>query len=474
MKKTRLFIAALCAVAGITACTKADSQPEYTEYTLTVDATCQSVDTRALSLEGTTLKSVWASTDKVQVYKGATKIGTLTPQSTGSATTALKGTVTTSGVSAGTKLMLLVSPIDSWAYTNQEGSLDVVSSDYNYAKAEITVSAVNGSAISASAAQFKNQQAIVKFTLKNEAGSANLNATSIKISAAGGKLIQNYKVSGSNFEAVNGDITVASETGAKNVFYVALSNGLSGSDTYTVSTTVNNVEYSCTHAATFQNGKYYAGVVKMKEVTHTYTAVGGSAVFGSNWDPTDQTNNLTRQSDGKYKSKTYNVTVDPTIVEFKIVKDYSYDNGQWGGDGDNGNYSVSAGVGPLVITFDPTKDFDQAITVSYTKSTKENDYTVAGAPASVFGSEWTPSDTANDMVKQSNGTYVKTYSNVAAGTQVKFKVCINHKWDGCLGKSACDQTDVTSDNDGNCIYTKASAGTLTITFNPSTKKITVS
>ena len=55
-------------------------------------------------------------------------------------------------------------------------------------------------------------------------------------------------------------------------------------------------------------------------------------------------------------------------------------------------------------------------------------YTPAGTPASVFGTEWAPSESANDMVL-SNGLYVfAKKDNFASQTSISFKVCKDHGW----------------------------------------------
>ena len=57
------------------------------------------------------------------------------------------------------------------------------------------------------------------------------------------------------------------------------------------------------------------------------------------------------------------------------------------------------------------------------------DYTVAGTPASVFGTEWDPSNADNDMVKQADGTYSLTkYGCQLAGNELAFKVVGNRDW----------------------------------------------
>ena len=85
-------------------------------------------------------------------------------------------------------------------------------------------------------------------------------------------------------------------------------------------------------------------------------------------------------------------------------------------------------------------------------------YTVAGEPAVAFGTPtWTPTNTDNDMVKQSNGTYKweKEGVELAKDAVVSFKVCQDHGWDVAYPNDNFNHTILA---DG--IYT------LTITFDP--------
>ena len=451
MKKTSLILAAAFAVALAASCNKVAEAPEFTTYTLTVDATRDAASTRALSLSGKTLNAVWTSSDEVIVLKGTSKIGTLTPQSTGSASAVLKGSVTGS-VSAGDNLTL-ITPRNTWNYTNQDGTLATLSSDYAYATAPITVSAVSGSSISASAASFTNRQAIVKFSLVNSEG-APLKASELIISASSGKLVKQYKVSSGAFAAVNGDIDVV-PTSATSEFYVALASENAGSDTYTLTATVGSSQYNCTHSATFEAGKYYAGTVNMEEETHTYTVAGSPAsVFGTEWAPTNTDNDMVKQADGTY-AKTYNLTAVKTNISFKVALDHSWDT-SWPAV----NYVCTAGAGAFTVTFDPSTT---TVTATYNDPPADatDTYTVAGTPASVFGTEWSATNTANDMTKQADGTYAITYSSVPAGTALEFKVTVNHGWASNWGADGV--------HDGaNVKHTMSATKDLKISFNPTT------
>ena len=59
----------------------------------------------------------------------------------------------------------------------------------------------------------------------------------------------------------------------------------------------------------------------------------------------------------------------------------------------------------------------------------EHTYTVAGGSEAAFGTTWDPTNTANDMVKQEDGTYKweKAELALAAGS-IGFKVCEDHAW----------------------------------------------
>ena len=88
----------------------------------------------------------------------------------------------------------------------------------------------------------------------------------------------------------------------------------------------------------------------------------------------------------------------------------------------------------------------------------EDVYTVAGG-ATIFGSEWSESDTTNDMVKQEDGTYKWEKKNVTLSEgDYTYKVVVNHKWNPELM--------------GNQIIKVATSGQqdITITYDASTKE----
>ena len=86
-------------------------------------------------------------------------------------------------------------------------------------------------------------------------------------------------------------------------------------------------------------------------------------------------------------------------------------------------------------------------------------YYVAG-PAKLCGSDWNPSD-ANNIMTADGNVYTKTYTNLAVGNY-EFKIT-NGSWSSSWG-----------DNGSNYKFAVTVAGDVTITFNASTKAISVS
>lgn len=192
--KTHFMAALLMAGAVLAACSSEENiavsniQPEVTtgQYTLTVRASkgSDAAQTRALGLDDTgALNATWTTGDEVGVYNASsTELGTLT--ATVDAIDAKKCTFSgslTTVPAVGDELTL---KFNSPNYTTQDGTLATIATTYDYATASVTVSAVDAGAktISASDASFQNQQAIVKFTLKDKGNSdAAISATKLTV-----------------------------------------------------------------------------------------------------------------------------------------------------------------------------------------------------------------------------------------------------------------------------------------------------
>ena len=229
--------------------TSEETSPAKT-YTITVVADKGEAGTKALELNGKTLTASWKQGEKVSVHNKTKNIdleGELVAQESGESTT-LKGTLTGT-IENGDKLLLkFCSP----SYTAQEGTLDYIAANCDYATAEVDVTLPDGSStITVTDAKFKSQQAIVKFILKenDELGS----------SIEGGVKSLIVKSSGT-------DVIAVTPTSATNELFVAIPaiNGAPISLQATAADDTYRGYYKT--AVTFAVNKYYEIGVKMSKV----------------------------------------------------------------------------------------------------------------------------------------------------------------------------------------------------------------
>ena len=256
MKKVYAFL--MMAVA-LVACTREEqprtetpNQPESpATYTLTIQAS-KGQDTRALVLNGNTLNATWGGSEQVLVYANGNPdqvIATLTPDpngQTGSASCMLVGDFSQLP-EAGNVLTL---KLNSNNYSDQRGTLAYIAENCDYAVATLNVTGVdNGQILSSEGgAEFESQQAIVKFSLKNDAGTA-INPTSLTVQVGGTPVATVNQIDANSggvlfvaIPAISGTIDLAATV---------------GSDTY---------KYSRENV-TFTAGKYYSITVKMNQAS---------------------------------------------------------------------------------------------------------------------------------------------------------------------------------------------------------------
>ena len=251
-------IAAIFAACSSTedATTEKPSAPTGSKtYTMSINANKHG-DTRALTLDGKTLNSSWATSEHIYVKKGSIwASGSLQPQSNSSSAT-LQGTLSDITINAGDDLTLQF-PRQSFDYTGQVGTIEDIASRYDYATATARVTSVSDGNISAGDVIFTNQQAIVKFVLQNSSGTS-ISASRLIISDGGTGLVQSINESS---EAVKGDITIIPASSTSE-FYVAL-RGVQNSN---LSLTATVGDYTFTYQrddVTFTHGKYYEITVRM-------------------------------------------------------------------------------------------------------------------------------------------------------------------------------------------------------------------
>lgn len=233
-----------------------DQQPQV--YNVTVEAVLSSdAVTRALSGDGSSdISTVWAKGEVVHVSKLGTSLGTLAPQSFGSASAKLIGTLSGAKLAVNDELVLtyLKSPA---VYSGQEGTLSNIGANFAIAKATVTITEISGGIVKTGKATFTSQQAIVKFSLKGETNEP-LNASQLDIKY-GSTTLSLTDISDATY-TTNGD----------GVLYVAVP--AFDSQLLTLTATVGDNTYKYEKpAVSFENGKYYPVGVRMGKYEN-YTA----------------------------------------------------------------------------------------------------------------------------------------------------------------------------------------------------------
>jgi hypothetical protein len=161
-----------------------------------------------------------------------------------------------------------------------------------------------------------------------------------------------------------------------------------------------------------------------------YTIAGVESVFGSNWDPTDENNNMVKGADGVYTWSKTGVALTDNF-EFKVVGNHDWSVYEWP-MGMNNNYVAEVaeeGMYDIVITFDPEAEEADRITCTMTKTGNiEHVYTVVGT-YNLFGEDWDPYFEPNNMVKGDDGIYRLTKEGwFQEGTEIFFKVVQDHSY----------------------------------------------
>ena len=337
MKKSFYYVMAILALA---ACTSTIEQPETepvqepsTEvpaigktYSVTVNA---GRVTRALADAGSSLTATWTAGDEISVYSGDSKVGTLTAASDGAATK-FTGTIT-GDFNQNDELELRYR---SGSYTSQDGTLEGIASSCDYATATVTITAVSGSSLTISDADFVSQQAITKFTLFKPDGTTPLKVKDIIITAAG---------------LTGNKITVSFPLSRPSEFYVAMANTSGAKQEYLFLITANDdTKYYATKKVNLVNGKYYSTTLtalgtftQAKDLSEsydaTYSVYDNGIVYQS--DPSIIMNiplivgdgysvvlfnvNVQRTNNNSYSAMTCNGSANITLYGNNVLKGYN-------------------------------------------------------------------------------------------------------------------------------------------------------
>lgn len=278
------------------------TQPANGKYTMTVQASKgDGAMTRALGLsnDGTTLNATWAEGEKVYVYPaqeigdGIYGQGSLSPiceleaANVSGENCTLTGNIDPTGISEGQKLFLQfqgsIGNTGSIGNPQQDGTLQTIANYFDRAYAVVTVSNIGTSTVTTDDATFVNQQAIVKFTLKDKSDQAiTLTPTSVAIKVIAG----NSASSPITLEGDGLSSTYESDGGFYFAFSQNTADSFSGDITINATTAGGDYIYE-KESVTFEPGKYYAITVKMSKLFTCNSSNWSSQVAAFNAETTD-------------------------------------------------------------------------------------------------------------------------------------------------------------------------------------------
>lgn len=162
----------------------------------------------------------------------------------------------------------------------------------------------------------------------------------------------------------------------------------------------------------------------IEKVPDTYTVAGTpTSLFGTEWDASNNANNMTETSNGVFTWSKENVELTAGTAKFKVVKNHNWDTAYPGSDYElnitsNGTYNV-------IITFNSDT---QAVNATATAvQTTPDVYYVRGNNEAFFGSNsWGNNNNVMTTTDETNYTWTSTgQATLSADDVVEFKVVKN-------------------------------------------------
>ena len=239
---------------------------------VTLTASMGDATNRALSADGNTITANFAASEVVKVVKSnGSVVGTLTPQTVGTKTTTLTGTI--EGSFSNNEVLTLRYHSETANYDNQVGTLPGISANQDNAEATLTITDATSMTFASNSVTLKSKQSITKFSFND--GTNPINVKTFGIAATG--LVQSI--------AANGTETVGAVTGTlatvKTEVYVALRNTSTSQQTYSFYIQDNAGNwYKGTKKATLTNGKNYTATVSLTKLSDELTSSSTEGTVG--------------------------------------------------------------------------------------------------------------------------------------------------------------------------------------------------
>ncbi len=256
--KTIKSLCGMLAMLAFTACSsnidESTDAPRF--YNVTLTASMEGGDTRALSADGNVITATFTAGDKVKVLKSdGTEVGELTAKTAGANTT-LTGPLNAASLTVGEEVTLRYRSATA-NYDGQLGTLAGIAAGQDYAEGTLTVSTTSPLAFTSNSVTLDAKQSITKFSFKDASTDAAVSVKTFGIAAP--DLV--YSIAADATEttgAVTGTLASASSD-----VYVALRTS-SSSQAYSFTVKDNDGNwYTATKNAKLTNRKNYAATVKL-------------------------------------------------------------------------------------------------------------------------------------------------------------------------------------------------------------------
>lgn len=222
--------------------TKSSSMNAVSNITINEDGWEDEDPTKALYMPNwMELKTYWSDIEKVDIYKGNTKLGVLSVSGGGGTSAKLVGTINGT-FSVGEKIQLYFIGKDR-NYDGQKGTIDDIAKRFDYASAEVEVEKIDtqNKVISFSSANFQSLQSINNFSF-DYSGAYSNKIKKLTITAIG---------------LLGESVTIIPDSPTTE-FYVALSNPLNEKVRYDFTAELENGDIiTRSKRANLQDGKYY-------------------------------------------------------------------------------------------------------------------------------------------------------------------------------------------------------------------------
>ncbi len=198
------------------------------------------------------------------------------------------------------------------------------------------------------------------------------------------------------------------------------------------------------------------GSMTVVQAADVYRVAGSSSLFGSNWNTTDDNNKMTLQ-DGKYRLVKSNTGSSSLSVEFKVVK-----NGSWDNAYPSSNYSITVPANTKLL-------------ITYTTSGNAVNAQILGGYVGAHGTMTSSSWATVQFTAASNKeTASHTYNLKKGSYSFGMRVGGSGNWtsNGSSFTRANNSRTITSGS-GNCTLNADVAGDYTFTWTYETNTLTV-